>query len=346
MPQVFDDLKQILEESAEPARQLVNESILMTGGTGFVGTWLTHAWSHAATQLKGSGRLVIVSRDPSAFVNTYGPVPDRVSFIAGDVRSFDLKGHGKFDLVIHAATPARATINSGSPNEMLSIILDGQRHLLGQLESMNRPRVLFTSSGAIYGPQPSDVYRVDESQLTGPDPLNPLSAYHEGKRTAELMLAIATREGVVDAVIARLFAFVGPYLPLDEHFAVGNFLRDGLAGGPIVVKGDGTTIRSYQYPTDMVTWLWKIATDGAAGSAYNVGSDRGLTMREIAQACGAMTDVSDVRVLGVADPSRPVDRYVPCINKAVSELGLTNQVDFKEGLRRTVKYHRETARQS
>lgn len=340
MSQVSDDLNQILETSADTARSLADQSVLLTGGTGFVGSWLTRAWSHAAARMNGRGRLVIVSRDPQAFVRSHGPLSDHISFISGDIRTFELAGAGSFDLVIHAATPARATINSGSPGEMLSIILDGQKNLIRQLEGTNRPRLLFTSSGAVYGPQPVGVDRVAETQLTGPDPMNPLSAYHEGKRMAELMLAIATREGIIDAVVARLFAFVGPFLPLDEHFAIGNFIRDGLAGGPIIVKGDGTTVRSYQYPTDMVSWLWKIAAHGTSQSAYNVGSDHALSMREIASAAGFATGVSDVRVLGVPDKSRPVDRYVPNIDKARNELGLNNLIDFDEAVQRTVRWHR------
>ena len=340
MSQVSKDLDQILSETESSLRKVTSQSVLLTGGTGFVGTWLTQSWASAARRFGASGRLVILSRDPENFVRQHRPFPDQVSFIRGDIRSLDLVGHGSFDLVLHAATPARATINSDSPGEMLSIILDGQRNLIEQVTRSGRPRVLFTSSGAIYGPQPVDVDRVAETQLTGPDPLNPLAAYHEGKRMAELLLSIAAKQGDIEAVIARLFAFVGPYLPLDEHFAVGNFIRDGLAGGPIVVKGDGLTVRSYQYPTDMVRWLWTLADIARPQRAYNVGSDQGYSMREIATAVGDACGVSDVQVLGVPDATKPIDRYVPNIERARDDLGLRNNVDFIEAIRRTITSHK------
>jgi dTDP-glucose 4,6-dehydratase len=263
-----------------------------------------------------------------------------VTFIQGDIRRFSLVGLGHFDLIVHAATPARATLNNNSPKEMLSIIIDGQRNLIEQAAHSRCPRILFTSSGAVYGPQPADVTRLEESQLLGPDPMKPLTAYHEGKRMSELLLAIATREGVLEAVTARLFAFVGPYLPLNEHFAIGNFIRDGLSGGPIIIKGDGRTVRSYQYPTDMVSWLWTLATRGQPGRAYNVGSDHALSMREIAQQVSGATDGAEVHILGKIDPGVPVDRYVPSIERSKGELELSNKIDFQEAVRRTVAWHR------
>jgi len=342
MSQIQADLNQIIDEANSPLRELVDQSVFLTGGTGFVGTWLTSSWIHAVNALRGSGRLVILSRDPSVFQKKHGPLPTNVEFVVGDVRTFELGKEETFDLVIHAATPARASVNSSLPKEMLSIIVNGLENVIHQITRHGRPRFLFTSSGAVYGPQPSGIMEVSESQLTGPDPLNPLNAYHEGKRLAELLLAIAGAEGTVDPIIARLFAFVGPHLPFDEHFAVGNFLRDGLSGGPIIVKGDGTTVRSYQYPTDMIVWLWTLAARGASCRAYNVGSDVALSMREIAHYVSAATGAQRIEILGTPDNSRPVDRYIPSVSRAREELGLINNVSFTEALRRTVAWHKET----
>jgi dTDP-glucose 4,6-dehydratase len=340
MSQLSDDLDQILNETEPSLRKIANQSVLLTGGTGFIGTWLAKSWSHAAKNWASTGRLVIVSRDPQAFARQHGPLSDKVSFIRGDIRSVSLKNAGQFDLVVHAATPARETINSNAPNEMLSIILDGQRNVIEEVSLSGRPRVLFTSSGAIYGPQPVHVSHVPETQLTGPDPLNPLAAYHEGKRMAELLLSIAAQQGLIECVVARLFAFVGPFLPLDEHFAVGNFIRDGLNGGPIIVKGDGQTVRSYQYPTDMVRWLWTLADKANPQRAYNVGSDAGLSMREIATVVAEACGTQEIRVLGTPDATKPIDRYVPDVSRSRDELGLLNYVGFREAIQRTVTSHR------
>lgn len=341
MSQLAIDLEEILARSDEDLRVIVNKSVLMTGGTGFVGSWLTESWDHACRRLGGRGRLSIVSRDPDNFLAQHRLVSEKVDFVKGDIRSFKLGQREVFDLVIHAATPARASLNSSRPSEMLNIILDGQSNLLDQLSHGAPPRFLFTSSGAVYGPQPSDVPRVPESQLTGPNILDPSSAYHEGKRMAELQLTIASTEGLIDSVIARLFAFFGPYLPLDEHFAIGNFIRDALAGGPIIVRGDGTTVRSYQYPIDMVSWLWTLAERGGRNTAYNVGSDQGMSMREIADAVSRVFGDCGFEIQGTPKTGTPIDRYVPSVDRVKTELNLTNHIDFTEGLRRTMNWYRK-----
>jgi dTDP-glucose 4,6-dehydratase len=226
---------------------------------------------------------------------------------------------------------------------MLEIIVDGQRNLIRQLSESSRSRILFTSSGAVYGRLPQVDGPVTEDYRGGPNPLDPKSAYHEGKRVAELLLSLAHQEALVDPLIARLFAFVGPLLPLNEHFAIGNFLRDALKQQPIHLTGDGSPIRSYQYPTDMAVWLWAIAARGEALRAYNVGSANGLSLRQVATSVSQNSGGSPVIVAREFDPRTPVDYYVPDVDRITAELGLENLVDLDEAIRRTLKWHKQQA---
>ena len=151
--------------------------------------------------------------------------------------------------------------------------------------------------------------------------------------------AVTAREAGIEVKIARLFAFVGPYLPLDRHFAVGNFIRDRLAGGPIAITGDGTPLRSYLYGADLAIWLWTILANGTAGRPYNVGSDRPLSIEAVARTVAdALAPSVEVTRAGTPDPGVPPARYVPDASRARSELGLEEWIGFEDGVRRTLQW--------
>jgi dTDP-glucose 4,6-dehydratase len=155
-----------------------------------------------------------------------------------------------------------------------------------------------------------------------------------------LLGAIATARGV-GLKVARMFAFVGPYLPLDTHFAIGNFIRDALAGGPIVIGGDGTPIRSYMYAADMIIWLLKIFARGEVRRAYNVGSEDAVTIAALAEMIriesGGQTRIE---IRGRALPDQKPERYIPSTARARSELGLQTLTPLDQGIRRTIAWQR------
>ena len=260
------DLNEILERAEDDLSALDGTRLFVTGGTGFVGTWLLEAlvWCQKCS---GKGPTIeILTRTPGFFSERSPHLAKNILLSKGDILlKKKLVNHP--DFIIHAATPASATLNNENPQLMFNTIVDGMRNVLEMAAGGSTPRMLFTSSGAVYGRQPPDLSHVPESFMVAPDPLLPANAYREGKRAAEILGAIATEQGVADVVTGRLFAFVGPYLPIDTHFAVGNFIRDALSGGSVIVGGDGTPFRSYQYAADMVVWLLALLVRGEAGRA-------------------------------------------------------------------------------
>lgn len=146
----------------------------------------------------------------------------------------------------------------------------------------------------------------------------------------------------VNFVAARAFGLVGPRLPLDGQFAIGNFLRDAAAGKPVAVNGDGTPVRSWLYAADLSAWCWTILVSGTAGAAYNVGSDEAISIGEAAHRVAALAEPPvPVTVAKPADPLAQPSRFVPDITRARAELGLDAWISLDDGLKRTWDWVRQ-----
>ena len=318
--------------------ELRGNRIFVAGGTGFFGCWLLESflWANREHKLKASA--VVLTRDRAAFRRRrpHLALDPAISLLEGDVRSFAIP-EDRFSHVINAATPASAALNADDPLAMLDTIVGGARRILDLAVATGTKKLLLTSSGAVYGQQPHDLSHVPETFRGVPDSLDPASAYAEGKRTAELLCAIYGRKYGIEAKIARCFAFSGAGLPLDAHFAAGNFVRDVLRGGPIRVQGDGTAWRSYLYAADLMIWLWTILFRGESCRPYNVGSDQEVTIAGLAAITAAISGTA-VHLAKQPIPGARAQRYVPDVRRAQKELGLRQTVSLAEGIQRTIEW--------
>ena len=317
------DKQVIVYRLSDDLRTLRSSSLLITGGTGFVGTWLVAGLRHANKKLNLKLDVTLLTRDPEDFRARQPELADWCTLIRGDVTQ--VAPLRTFDFAVHAATPASAALNDDNPDLMRSTIIKGMSSLLEALEPSGSIPLLFTSSGAIYGPQPPDLDYIPEDFEPAMDAIDPRNAYAAGKREAEAMALAASLSGGPSLRLARLFAFVGPYLPLDTHFAIGNFIRDGIAGGPIRVRGDGTAVRSYMYAADMVVALLAILVRGEANRPYNVGSPEAISMRDLAHeverclAPGCGVEIGDLTPAQL--PTGAGNRYVPDVTTLQTLLG-------------------------
>ena len=329
------------ERMAQFADVLAGKTVLITGATGFFGKWLLESAIafNQTLHLEGEKRLKVValSRNPGAFLerfSRFGQI-DFIEFISGDVRTFELK-NVSVDYVIHAATDASAKLERENPDEMYSVVVHGTQRALEVARQCGASRFLLTSSGSVYGPQPPELERIPESYIG-----TPVTAYGQGKAIAEQMTEHYADRFGFQSHIARCFAFVGPYLNLDIHFAIGNFIRNGLNKEQILIKGDGTPTRSYLYAAELTVWLWTILLRGENHCVYNVGSDVAVTIKELAQRVASRFENSpEIRILGTPDPTKPRAQYVPSVLKIRKELGLRQIIDLDEAINRTIEFNR------
>jgi nucleoside-diphosphate-sugar epimerase len=339
-PLPADDLDHILNETRTLWDEMRDKRIFITGGTGFFGCWLLESFSHINQQLGLNARAIILTRDSAGFARKCPHLADdpSLSFHTGDVRSFSLPDGG-FDYVIHAATETTGKQAVERPLDMLTTIIDGTARVLDLARTRGVRKLLLTSSGAVYGKQPASITHVREDYLGGPDPLDPTSVYAEGKRVSEQMCALQAAQSSIEMKIARCFAFVGPHLPLDAHFAIGNFIGDVLAGRPIRINGDGTPRRSYLYASDLAIWLWTMLFRAPSLMPVNVGSSDDLSILELAQAVVQSLDAStEIYVAKNPTPGAAIARYVPSVDRAKATLGLRQTVSLREAIRRTARW--------
>jgi dTDP-glucose 4,6-dehydratase len=340
LPLLKQDLEHVLTHAQAVWPELRGARLFITGGTGFFGKWLLETFIFANRALSLNASVLVLSRNPATFCQQMPHVASdpAIRFFQGDVSSFAFP-RGDISHVIHAATETTARLGQPQSLETLETIVSGTRRVLDLARDRHIKAMLFTSSGAVYGRQPPELTHTPEDNQGAPDPLDANAAYGNGKRFAEHLCAAYHARCRVETKIARCFAFVGPHLPLDAHFAIGNFIGDVLAGRTVTINGDGSPYRSYLYAADLTSWLWTILVRGQAMHPYNVGSEQSLSIRELATIMARMGapgwKAARQPQAGVAPP-----RYVPSTVRARNELGLDAWVGLNDAIERTLYWHR------
>lgn len=304
------------------------------GGTGFVGK---HLLDRLPPELSDS-EVIIVSRNPPSF-----SLPQCAKWVRWDVLSNppDLPD---FNFAVHAATSTLADLYRVQPDAMYEAITAGMR---GVIEVCRRqkiaPRLLFTSSGAVYGEMGKGKEFWFE-QDAGPRSPS-LTAYARGKLEAEYTLFDNYSRDVCRPTVARLFAFGGRHLPLTRHFALGNFVGDAVGGGPIRIRGDGRCVRSYLDGDDMADWLWSaLVSEVSVGRTFNVGSERAVQILDLAHLVAQVAEQYlgskvHIEVQGILSEIDGFNRYVPSTRLIREVLAVDEKIDLTSSIEAMMKHH-------
>lgn len=312
--------------------QLHGKHLLITGSTGFFGKWLLALI--AFLNRDGAGiRVTAISRSPEVFLDTHTQYRQYawITWVKADVQTLlNVQISCPVDLVIHAATDTLGAAHA-NPLRIFDTILKGARQVLDLAVRSGAKRVLFTGTGAQYGKLDFG-HPVPETHTFACDSALATSAYAEAKRAQETLAALYADQFGLEVIMTRCFAFSGPGISLDEHFAIGNFVRDATSRDVISLQSAGIAVRSYLHGADLAGWLLTLLVRGQPGKAYNVGSDQGVSIVDLAH-----------RVAARIAPEKPVcipdsdgtdsnaSYYVPCIQRA-RELGLDVWTSLDESI--------------
>jgi nucleoside-diphosphate-sugar epimerase len=332
------DLDHILHHTGPLWDELRGQRIFVTGGTGFFGCWLLESFAWANAKLALEAEAIVLTRDPAAFERKVPHLANdpAIRLHSGNVQSFGFPDEN-CSHVLHAATETGAP--SLAPIDLFNANVTGTRRVLEFVRKTGARKLLFVSSGAVYGQQPPDLSHISEEYSGAPSTLDRDSAYGQSKRASEFLCGAASENSNLAIMIARCFAFVGPRLPLNRNFAIGNFIADASEGRRIQVNSDGTPCRSYLYAADLAIWLWTILFRGKSGRVYNVGSDASLTIASLASLVAETLSPGNEVIITQSPDRQPASRYVPSIDRARAELGLEPWIDLREAIRRTANWN-------
>ena len=333
------DLKHILNHTTNLWEELREKKIFLTGGTGFFGCWFLESFHYINEILRLNASVTVLTRSVD---NITRKVPHLVpgysiTFIEGDIHSFKFPTE-KYDFIIHAATESDRSLN---PTSILSGIINGTTRMLDFATVTSCKKFLFTSSGAVYGKQYGKNVRILEETPSLIDAETKNAAYAEGKRASEILCCLYAKEFGFESKIARCFAFVGPYLPLDSDYAIGNFILNRIKSETITIKGNGTPLRSYLYASDLMIWLWTILFKGKNCASYNVGSDKSVSIRELGALIGEMSmPMLDQQILSKDSHAGEPENYVPNVDKIRRELGVSENISLNEAIVKVLDFYK------
>lgn len=340
------DLAEVLQQARPSFEALRGARLFITGGTGFFGHWLLESLLYAHRELALDLQATVLTRNIASFWARSPHLAEdpAIRLLEGDIRTFAFPSEPHTHIV-HAATDSGGQQAERPAWELAESILEGTRHVLQFARATGARRLLYTSTGAVYG-RSTQLPHTPETYMGAPDPLQLASSYDEAKRMAEHLCVAYAHGTALGPVIARCFAFVGPHLPLEAHFAIGNFVGAAMRAERLHIKGDGTPRRSWLYMSDLAAWLWTLLAQGVPNRAYNVGSDEGYTIAAAAhltaatlQPDGLGGSTLPIQIDGKPNPEAPLNSYVPAVERAKTELQLRVSVPLAEALRRTAAWH-------
>tara|TARA_B100000686_G_C16795870_1_gene982287 strand:- start:3079 stop:4116 length:1038 start_codon:yes stop_codon:yes gene_type:complete len=341
-------MSEVLESSVSSLelnawRKLNNESIFITGATGFFGVALLHSLRRAKKSGDLNIKVTILTRDVAAFSKNHSILLDNdsIDFIQGDIVDFEFSDR-QYTKIFHlAGTSAYETFKGEDQLNKYKVYSLGTERILNFASKCGANKVLFSSSGVVYGPNSINIQKITENYLGAPLTIDSSSSLGHGKRTAEFLCSYYSQRYKFKYVIARCFSFVGRHLPFDLHYAIGNFIRDALWREQIVVMGDGTAMRSYLYINDLVIWLLTLMAEECRHNIYNVGSDQAISIRDLAYLVrDLIAPNKEVIVQGNANSNIGNFKrnwYVPCIDRVKDEFKLDVITDLKKAIKLSSK---------
>ena len=311
-------------------------SLLVIGGSGFFGKSILDAYRRGLLEQWCIKSILIIARKAESLKESNPElISDSIKLINADISScLELP---RADYIIHAAASTDAANYINRPDIEKKNIQEGTYNFCRLVEKFCiDSKILYISSGAVYGKQPVDVEHItEENSYLDLESLDThKKGYAASKRDSESAIMKLGDRGL-QVSIARCFAFVGKYLPRNQHFAIGNFIEDGLNSRSIQARGVRPTYRSYMYADDLVDWMMTILKSASnTCEVFNLGSDESISIHNLAY---IISERFSVGISAQPYKFQDSDKYIPSIKKARNKLGLKLNYRLTDAIDQTIQ---------
>ena len=334
---IDNDIDEIITRTQDIFEQFANKHIVLTGGRGFLGRYLTEVFFKYNEILDKPIKLTVIDNLAiSSELSSVWPDYKNFKFIKSDASK---KIHlGKdVDIVVHAAGIASPFYYRSKPLETLDVAVNGLRNVLNSA-SENNAKVIFFSSSEIYGDPDPRFVPIKESYRGNVNTMGPRACYDEGKRLGETLCYIFNNSFNVNVNIIRPFNIYGPGMQQNDYRVLPNFASNIKSNLPLNIYGSGNQTRTYCYITDAIVGFLKVILGGTSGEVYNIGNpEPEISVIELFEIIQKILP-NNLQGLKIDYPNTyPTDepqRRCPDISKAQNHLNFIPTVDIENGLKR------------
>ena len=347
-PIIVEDAEKLLARYGERVSPLRGATVLVTGASGFLcsylvdvlSTWNKH-WANSPVRIVAVDNFISASRDRLAHLSA----DQSVEIVAHDVTQ-PMTLNGTFDYIVHGASIASPVFYRRFPLETIQVNVNGTARMLELAGTRGTRSLLFLSSSEIYGdPDPKSI-PTDEGYRGSVSCTGPRACYDESKRLGETLCTTYFRQYKTPVKIVRPFNAYGPGQRLDDQRIVPDLVSAALAGGPIRLFSDGRPTRSFCYARDFIAGLLLVMLSSENGEAFNIGNDEEISITAAAETVaevagnGKRASVEYAMSTDKDYLSDSPNRRCPNLSKVRSRIGWSPEVMFREGIARTIESYR------
>ena len=330
---ISGDIKFIIKKIKSVKNHLKKSKILIIGGTGFIGKWFLLVLNELNKKENYKISVFLLTRNEKKFRKKFPEFAkfDSISFIEGDLLNLKIP-YKNFDYIIHAGSDLKVK-NKNEENYFNELTI-GTKKIFDLPNKNKNAKILFISSGAVYGPV-TNTKPIKESDIMS-SKFSTNDIYSLGKTFAEIYAQLYTQLLGKKVIIARGFSFIGPFQQFDRGFAITDFIKMSVKNKNIFINNAENIYRSYLYIADLIVWLFIILINGKNGQAYNVGSNKEISLKNLSKKIVKITKSRSKIILKNNNSLNKKNFYVPNTDLARKKLNLKVWTNLDQSIDKTV----------